>query len=71
MRVLDEADVICCERKFLSLRLIHAAVRTASLESRAATSCSTLPVFASSPLRGEDNDGIAQRCLREVGVIFG
>jgi hypothetical protein len=30
---------------------------------------STLPVFASSPLRGEDNDGMAQRCRREVGVV--
>jgi hypothetical protein len=30
---------------------------------------STLPVFASCPLRGEDNDGFAQRRRREVGVI--
>ncbi len=32
---------------------------------------SALPVFASSPLRGEDNDGFAQRCRREVGVTSG
>ncbi len=31
---------------------------------------SVLSVFASSPLRGEDNDGFAQQCRREVGVIF-
>ncbi len=34
-------------------------------------SCSGLPDFASSPLRGEDNDGVAQRCRREVGVTPG
>jgi hypothetical protein len=32
---------------------------------------SVLSGFASSPLRGEDNDGFAQQCRREVGVIFG
>jgi hypothetical protein len=31
--------------------------------------CSEHEGFASSPLRGEDNDGTAQRCRREVGVI--
>jgi hypothetical protein len=34
-------------------------------------SCSERAVFASSPLRGEDDDGLAQQCRREVGVIFG
>jgi hypothetical protein len=32
---------------------------------------SVLSVFASSPLRGEDNDGFAQQCRREVGVTCG
>jgi hypothetical protein len=31
----------------------------------------TLSSFASSPLRGEDNDGFAQQCRREVGVTSG
>jgi hypothetical protein len=32
------------------------------------TTCTPYQFFASSPLRGEDNDGVAQRCRREVGV---
>jgi hypothetical protein len=45
----------------------------ATLKGRATAyyvkSCSILTVFASSPLRGEDNDGNAQQCHCEVGVI--
>jgi hypothetical protein len=43
----------------------------AGLSHLAFNSFSECKGFASSPLRGEDNDGFAQQCRREVGVNFG
>jgi hypothetical protein len=54
------------------MAITHSLVLLSPLRKRisvvALNSCSVLQVFASSPLRGEDNEGFAKRCRREVGV---